>query len=185
MGEKCVHVTMSQTDSNVDPDSDTIYFPSQEWFEVYEQRINENDEYAEQASDWGVDFNGDFIFEMRDMPIDEMDIDAMPENLQADLEQYVNEENGTHVGYSYVGLEAGECTGSRFIESKDEVDVGFVLSADSDTWKDLMRGNIGVVDGMMSGQFDIDGDMQKVMQYSGAAVTMTEISSSIDTEYAY
>lgn len=175
---------MSQSDTDVDAAAETVYFPSQKWFAIYEERINENEEYAEKASDWGTDFNGDFIFEMRDMPIDEIDTEAMPEDLREDLERYVNEENGSYVGYGYLGLEGGKCTGAELIEDTDEVDVGFVLSADSDTWKQLMRGEIGVVDGMMSGQFDIDGDMQKVMQYSQSAVLLTDTAADIDAKFA-
>jgi putative sterol carrier protein len=175
---------MPRSDTDVDADAETVYFPSQEWFAIYRQRITEHEGYAEQASDWGTDFNGDFIFEMREMPIDEMDTDAMPEDLREELDRYVNEENGTYVGYSYLGLEGGQCTAAELIESTDEVDVGFVLSADTETWKDLMRGDIGVVDGMMSGEFEIEGDMQKVMQYSQAAVTLTDIAADIDARFA-
>ncbi|MFQ3319296.1 MAG: putative sterol carrier protein [Natronomonas sp.] len=169
---------------NLDDESDVIYFPSQAWFAAYKDRINENEAYAEQAADWGVDFNGDFIFEMRNMPVDDLDIDAMPDDLRSEIDQYVNEENGVHVGYSFVGLEGGKCTDAYLIESPDEVDVGFRLTADNETWKDLMRGNLGVVDGMMSGHFDIEGDMQKVMQYSQAAVELTESAASIDAAFA-
>ena len=52
-------------------------------------------------------------------------------------------------------------------------EAGFTLTADDDTWKRLVRGESGVVDGMMSGQFDGDGDMQKPMRYSQAAVRLT------------
>jgi hypothetical protein len=36
----------------------------------------------------------------------------------------------------------------------------------------------------MSGHFDIEGDMQKVMQYSQAAVQLTESAADIDAVYA-
>ena len=38
---------------------------------------------------------------------------------------------------------------------------------------------------MMSGEFEIEGDMQKVLQYSQAAVEMTETGRGIDTEFEY
>ena len=38
---------------------------------------------------------------------------------------------------------------------------------------------------MMSGEFDIEGDMQKMLQYSEAAVEMTETGRGIDTEFEY
>jgi putative sterol carrier protein len=175
---------MARSDTEADASAEQLYFPSREWFSVYQERINESETYAEQGADWGVDFNGDFIFEMRGMPVDEMDTEAMPAHLREDMEEYVVEEDGTYVGYSFVGLEGGECTDARLIQSKDEVDPGFVLAADDETWKQLMRSEIGVVDGMMSGEFEIEGDMQKVMQYSQAAITLTDIAAEIDAEFA-
>jgi putative sterol carrier protein len=171
---------MSQSDNA----GEELIFPSQAWFEEYQQRINDNDQYEELGSDWGIDFNGDFIFEMREMPIDDLDTGAMPEFLSEEIDTYVNDENGTHVGYAFLGLEGGKCTEARFIESEDEVDAGFKLVADNETWKQLMKGELGVVDGMMSGHFDIEGDMQKVMQYSQAAVQLTESAADIDAVYA-
>lgn len=164
--------------------SDAVYFPSQAWFAEYEQRINDNDAYAEAAADWGVGFDGDFVFEMQGLPVDEFDTEAMPETLRDEIDRYVQDEGTEYVGYSYVGLEGGECTDARLIESEDAVDAGFKLSADTETWKRLMEGDIGAVDGMMSGAFDIGGDMQKVMQYSQASVHLTEAAAEIDAEYA-
>lgn len=172
------------TQSAPGDESETVYFPSQEWFSEYRERINENEEYAESASDWGEGFDGDFVFEMRDMPIDDLDLEAMPASLREEIETYVSEEDGEYVGYALLGLEGGKCTEARLVESEDEVDAGFKLTADNETWKELMRGDLGVVDGMMSGHFDIEGDMQKVMQYSQASVHLTETASSIDAEFA-
>ena len=38
---------------------------------------------------------------------------------------------------------------------------------------------------MMSGEFEIEGDMQKLLQYSEAAVEMTETGHGIDIEFNY
>ncbi len=165
-------------------EAETYYFPSQAWFAEYRERINDDDEYAEAASDWGTDFDGDFVFRMEGMPVEDLDTDAMPESLAAELDRYVREEDGSHVGYAFLGLEGGKCTAAELVEDPDEVDAGFTLAADNDTWKRLMAGELGVVDGMMSGHFEIDGDMQKVMQYSQAAVRLTETAADIDAEFA-
>lgn len=168
---------MARHDAN---EAGSYYFPSQVWFSEYRMRINDDDEYAEQAADWGTDFNGNFVFTMEDMPIDSLDTDAMPDSLAAELDRYVREEDGSYVGDAFLGLKGGECPAARLVEGPDEVDPGVTLTADNDTWKQLMAGEIGVVDGMMSGHFEIDGDMQKSMQYSRAAVRLTEI----DAEFA-
>jgi putative sterol carrier protein len=138
-----------------------ITFPSEEWIQEYQRRLNENEEYDEKGAGWGVGFNGDFIFHLRPD-------DRLPED-----------------EYYFVGLEDGEVSGCRRIDSPDEVDAGFVLRGDYSDWVALNRGDIGAIDGMMSGVFEIEGDMQKVLQYSEASVVMTEVSTGIDTEYKY
>ncbi len=167
-----------------DIEGEPLFFPSQDWFTVYQQRINDNDAYAEAAAEWGVEFDGDFVFEMQDLAVDSLDVESMPADLRQELTEYVTEENESYTGYSYVGLEAGQCTAARLIHSPTAVDAGFQLTATTDTWKDLIAGDLGIVDGMLTGRFDIDGDMQKVMQYSDAAIELTEIAASIDAEFA-
>ena len=163
-----------------------VAFPSQAWFDEYKDGINGHDEYNEKSSGWGVDFNGDFIFKMTDMPVDSLDIDAMPEELQEEMDQYISESGGDgYVGQAFVGLEDGECTEAYLIESEDEVDEGFVLSGTYETWVDLIKGNIGAVDGMMSGKFDLEGDMQKVLQYTDSATILTEIAGGVDAYFAH
>lgn len=171
--------------TSVDYDPDPLIFPSQAWFAEYEDRINDDAEYAEKSEGWGTDFDGNFIFEMTEMPIDEMDVDAMPEYLQEELDTYVEETGGDgYVGHAFLGLEDGECTGARLVEDVDEVDPGFYLSATTETWKALLKQEVGIIDGMMSGDFDLDGDMQKILQYSDAAVRLTDIAGEIDAEFA-
>ncbi len=172
---------MSDTESGSEP----MIFPSQNWFSEYGDRVDADEEYAEVSEGWGVDFNGDFIFEMTEMPVDELDNDAMPEFLVNDLDTYVTEESGKgYTGQAYMALENGGCPECHLIEPDEEPDVGFYLRADYDTWKELMRAELGVIDGLMGGKFDLDGDMQKVLQYSDAAVQLTDLASSIDAGFA-
>lgn len=153
-----------------------VPFPSQAWFDEYKDAINNDEEYAEAAADWGVGFDGDFLFITEGMPIDDIDMDALPEDLREEMDQYVDGDTG----YTLVALEGGKCTDARLIEDPDDVEAGFILRADYGVWKDLLRGNIGAIDGMMSGKFELEGDMNKVMQYSQAAAQLTDISASID-----
>lgn len=157
-----------------------LVFPSQAWFDEYRQAINDDDEYGEMASDWGVGFNGDFLFVTENMPVDEIDLDAAPDEIAEEMEEFVDGDTG----YAFVGLEGGDCTEARLVSSPDDVDAGFILRGDLAVWKDLMRGDIGAIDGMMSGAFELEGDMNKVMQYSQAAAQLTEISAGIDCVFA-
>jgi putative sterol carrier protein len=138
-----------------------IQFPSEEWIVEWREQLNDNDEYAEKGQGWGVGFNGDFVFHIRAD-------DRLPEDR-----------------YFFIALDDGTCTEAREIDSPDEVDAGFVYRGDYGDWVALNQGDIGPIDGMMSGVFDIEGDMQKVLQYSEAAVAMSETGQRIDTEYTY
>jgi putative sterol carrier protein len=129
--------------------------------EEYKHRLNDNEEYEEQGAGWGVEFNGDFVFHI-------VADGKLPEDR-----------------YFVIALEDGKCTEVRELDSLDDADYGFVMRGAYADWQKLNEGEMGAIDGMMSGVFDLEGDMQKVMQYSGAAVAMTETSSSIDTEYTH
>jgi len=163
--------------------TDKIVFPSSAWFDSYQDGINADDELAE---DWGVDFNGDFVFTMTDMPVDDLDRDAMPDELDEEIDAYIHEtDSDGYTGHAYVALEAGNCDDARLIEDPSEVDYGFVLRGTYDTWVDLIKGNVGAVDGMMSGQFELEGDMQKVLQYTDSATRLTDIAGGVDAVFAH
>ncbi|MFC6992169.1 SCP2 sterol-binding domain-containing protein [Haladaptatus sp. GCM10025707] len=162
-----------------------LIFPSQPWFDRYREVINGDEKHAKLADGYGTDFNGDYIFVMTDMPVDEMNEAEMPDFLREELEEFVHETpDDGHVGCAYLGLEDGRCTGARLVESPDAVDHGFVLTATIDDWKDLIDGQVDIISGMMSGRFALDGDMQKTLQYSAAAQRLTELAASVDAQFA-
>jgi len=140
----------------------TLPDEADEWIRAWQDELNDSKAYAEAGSGWGTDFDGSFLFVMR--PDDQYDGD--PVSL-------------------YVDLVDGECTAARAVDSEDDVEFGFAYRGDYADWVALNDGDIGPIDGMMSGVFDIEGDMQKVLQYSEAAVAMTETGRGLDTDYQY
>jgi putative sterol carrier protein len=94
-----------------------------------------NEEYAENGQGWGVGFDDDLAFHV-----------LADDRLAGDL-------------YVFIGLEDGECTGAREVDDTDTVDAGFTYRDDYSDWLALNTGDIGPIDGMMSGVFDIEGDM--------------------------
>jgi putative sterol carrier protein len=141
-----------------------IALPSEadEWIREWREQLNASEEYAEAGAGWGDGFNGSFLFDIQ--PGDTYDGDPV---------------------YLYVDLEDGECTEARQVTDPGEVDWGFAYRGDYSDWKALIHGEIGAIDGMMGGQFELDGDMQKVLQYSDAAVVMTENAAKIDTKFEH
>lgn len=61
------------------------YFPSQAWLEAYGRRLNESDRFGRAARRWGKRFNGDVIFEMRNLPIDERTVADLPPAVRAEI----------------------------------------------------------------------------------------------------
>jgi putative sterol carrier protein len=135
---------------------------AEEWISQYEDKLNESEEYTEAGEGWGVGFNGAFIFEIQ--PDSTYDGDSI--NL-------------------FIDVEDGSCHEAYQTDDPDGEDWGFAFRGEYDAWKKLIDGEVDPVEGMMDGTFDLDGDMQKVLQYSEAAVVMTNLASDIDTEFEY
>lgn len=134
-------------------------FPSDEWFAELKDRLNDNETYAEQASGYGVDFNGDYIFT-------------------------IEAENGLEETVHYfIGLEDGSCTGVHEVDNTAEEDNGFELVGPYSSWKTLVQGEMGAIEGIMGGDFELDGSMNTLLKYQNAATTFVETCSEIETEF--
>lgn len=65
----------------------TEWFPSREWLKAYQATLNDNETYRAASEDWGVDFEGDFIFEITDVPAEETAVADLPDDLSGDLRE--------------------------------------------------------------------------------------------------
>jgi putative sterol carrier protein len=141
-----------------------IKLPSEadEWIAAWAEKLTESEEYSDVGEGWGVGFDGSFLFHIR--PDDTYDGDDL---------------------YLYVDLEDGVASDPRVLDDEGEVGWGFAYRGDYGAWKALIHREIGAIDGLMDGKFDLDGDMQKVLQYSNAAVVMTEKAAEVDTDFEY
>lgn len=139
-----------------------ITFPDQaaEWVEAYRAVLNDSEEYEEAGAEWGEDFDGSFLFEIR--PDDAYEGDPV---------------------YMYLNLVDGSCRAAEIVEDPEAVDYGFALRGDFSAWRDLIEGKLNPIEAILSGPFDLDGDRVKVMQWSSAGVTMAELASEVDTEF--
>lgn len=136
-------------------------FPTDEWIEEWEQELSNNEDYQESSEGWGVEFNGNFIFHL------EAD-DRLPEDR-----------------YFFIGLEDGDVFDCHEIDDPEDVDYGFIYRGSYADWVRLTEGEVGAIDGLMSGVFELDGDMQKVLQYSDAATLLTEDAGKVDAIFAH
>lgn len=63
----------------------TDWFPSREWLESYRANLDADETYAAESDGWGVDFNGDFLFVLTRLPLEETTIGEVPDDLTDDL----------------------------------------------------------------------------------------------------
>jgi putative sterol carrier protein len=138
-----------------------IEFATEKWYEEWCGKLNNHDQYGDQAAGWGVDFNGDFVM------VYKAD-DRLPEDK-----------------YFHVQLEDGECRGVQEIDDPDDVDAGYKYKGEYTNWVRVNEGEVGPMAAMNAGLFDIEGDMQKIMEYAESSSALSEVGQEIDTEYPY
>ncbi|MFB6083142.1 MAG: sterol carrier protein [Halorientalis sp.] len=61
------------------------YFPTTAWLETYADRLSASEALDREMDGWGVDWNGAFVFEIRNLPIFETAVDDLPEELWRNL----------------------------------------------------------------------------------------------------
>jgi putative sterol carrier protein len=231
------------------------YWPTTAWLDGYKEALTESEELSQKMAGWGQEFNGDFVFEIRNLPIQDNVVQDMPEEVWKALDQGIRqlpaeslevvlqdapqvvqdgiearegplpdraanelletriidspdrvwpglrrvmpdvlesllEELENHVTdeghvYAWIGLEDGDCTEVDTLMDLDERDKGFVLTGEYERWIQLVTGELDVVEGIMSGKLELDGDMQKILQYTEAQLQMTDIAEETDKRFLF
>ncbi|WP_254524960.1 sterol carrier protein [Natrinema caseinilyticum] len=228
------------------------YFPTEPWLEAYRDAINASAEYAERADGWGVDFDGSFVFQIENVPLESKTVADLPPEIVESVEHHANrtarstesiledapedvreriesrsgpleervaeevltttladvpdrmwpelratlpdpiddliaqlEENVAADGtiYAYLDLFDTECRGVDTLTDLEERRHGFRLVGDYEQWRTLVRGNGDVIDMLMAGDFELDGDIQAILKYSDAAVALAEVSADLDSRF--
>ncbi|MFQ5839004.1 MAG: SCP2 sterol-binding domain-containing protein [Thermoplasmata archaeon] len=130
-------------------------FPSQEWIEVFMEKLNSNKDYEEAAKDW----EGDFLFI------------AKPEgNLKEKVAFHVD-------------LWHGKCRSARMLSPEEELRTAFTYEGPYGNWIKLINKEIDPIRGLLTGKFKLKGSMMKVMRYTKAAKLLVETASQVPTEF--
>jgi putative sterol carrier protein len=132
-------------------------FPSDEWVEIYRDRINASSEYREAAATWEGAVA--FVFEA------EPDR-GVPEDLAALLD-----------------LWHGECREARMLGPAERGDAPYVIRAPYSRWKEVLRGDLDPVKGMMQGKLKLQGDLATIVRYVRAANELVHLTMQVPTEF--
>jgi putative sterol carrier protein len=132
-------------------------FPSDEWVSIYRDRINASTEYREAAGAW----EGAIAFEFEAEPDR-----GVPENLWLILD-----------------LWHGECREARMIEPEEGDRAPYGIRAPYSRWKDVVRGDLDPVKGMMQGKLKVRGDLAMIVRYVRAANELVNLTAQVPTEF--
>jgi len=132
-------------------------FPSEGWIATFRDRINASSDYREAAATWEGDIA--FVFEA------EPDR-GVPEDLWAVLD-----------------LWHGECRSSRMTTPEEGARSAYVIRAPYSRWKDVLRGDLDPVKGMMQGKLKVQGDLATIVRYVRAANELVHLTTQVPTVF--
>ncbi len=134
-------------------------FPSPEWCADCMKKLNESEAVATTGKNWGIDFNGNWVFE------------AQP---GAGLEQ---------PAFLYMEMKGGKCSDCRIIGDPSEVEAGFYGYGSYADFKAVVKGEKDFIGAAMKGDFKVKGDMSRVVKNAKYVAALARVLASIDSEY--
>ena len=134
-----------------------VLFPSDEWVKALEQELNSSEAYADAGKNW----EGDFYFVIdpdKDSPIKEP-------------------------VYLYMDLWHGKCRDAYLVADKDTKNPAFIMSGAYAKWRRVITAQLDPIQGLMTGQLKLKGNMVMVMKNVKAAQEMVKACTRLDAEF--
>jgi len=134
-------------------------YPSQEWCDDWKAAMNNDKSVAETGRKWGVDFNGNWLFEVTP---------------GAGLEKTV---------YVYLAAAAGKCSKAKMIDDPSAVDPGYFVTGSYADFKSVVKGEKDFLAGVVKGSFKLRGDMTRIIRNARFIRAVANSISSFKSEY--
>jgi putative sterol carrier protein len=132
-----------------------LTFPSEEWVQALKEQLNTSQAYADAAKNW----EGDFYFVI---------------DPEGEFKEPV---------YLYMDLWHGECREAHVATDKSEKNPTFVMSTAYSKWKKVVTAQLDPIQGLMTGQLKLKGNMVMIMKNVKAAQEMVKACTRIDAEF--
>ena len=132
-------------------------FPSGEWLAAYVELINASPEYKQAGATW----EGDLSYV----------IEAEPDkNVPDDT-------------WLWMDLRRGECRAARVVGPEEGEAAHYIIRAPYTRWKEVLRGELDPVKGMMQGKLKLKGDLPTIIRHVNAANELVNIAGRVPTEF--
>ena len=132
-----------------------IKFLSEEWIKALMQELNRSQAYQEAARDW----EGDFYFIVE------------PEGSFRETVIY------------YMDLWHGECRSAYVVTDEKEKNPAFRISAPLSKWRRVIEKKLDPIQGMVTRQLKLQGNMMKIMKAPKAAMELVHCCTLVPTEF--
>jgi putative sterol carrier protein len=132
-----------------------IKFISDEWIKTLQKELNESEVYRQAARNWEGDF---YFYVTPGGPVKEQ-------------------------GIFYMDLWHGECRDAFLVTDELAKDPVFKMSAPLDIWRKVITKKLDIIQGLLTRQVKLKGNMAMIMRNVKAAQEMVECCTHIDTEF--
>ncbi len=132
-----------------------IKFATQEWMSALKDELNKSEGYRDAAKTW----EGDFYWVVTGMPGTSGDV------------------------YLYVDLWHGECRDAALIADAAAKKPEFVIEATYPVWRKVVDKKLDPIQGMVTRQLKLKGNMLKIMKAPKAATELVHAATLIATDW--
>lgn len=130
-------------------------FATEEWLEALKHELNTSEDYARAAKKW----EGDFYFII---------------SPEGELQEPI---------YLYMDLWHGECRDVRVVEDPAEEDPAFRMRAAPRVWKKVVTKQLDPIQGLVTRQLKLQGDMLTIMRSVKAAQELVNCVTDVPTDF--
>jgi putative sterol carrier protein len=83
----------------------------------------------------------------------------------------------------YLDLWHGKCRTATYLADPNARSAEFKISAGLDKWQKILNGKLDPIQGLMTGQIKLDGNLAKVMKNIKAAQELVRCATRVETEF--
>lgn len=137
--------------------ADEVMIFSDEWVNRFREAVQESPSYKQAAKTWEGDLT--------------LVIQADPQGgIESDL-------------YLYMDLWHGDCRDMRLVSKEKGEKAKFVITGAYDRWKQVAKGELEPIKGMMQGKLKLKGDLPYIVRYVQAAKELVTCTSKIPARF--
>jgi putative sterol carrier protein len=133
-------------------------FPTEEWLAEYVRQINASQSYRDAAKTW----EGDVAYVIEAEPDR-----GVPEDV-----------------WAWLDLWHGTCRDGRLVSPQEGERARFLIRAPYSRWKEVIKGELDPVRGMMQGKLKLRGDLPTIVKYVKAANELVNVAQTVPTEFS-